>query len=350
MITYNVLRNQSVFASYVSQANPSGFITGVDLSPYATLSALNATGAGLVALLGGYDVSGSASAVSGALQTEINALPTVASLSGSGYYFSGTFYGDGSRLTGIAGGGGGGGSNSGNYTGSFTVNSLQLFESGNFVTSTGWNPLFQPWAFINVGGISLALPTVSGAASNGVTAWVRNNASTVATITTSPANIIAPGKATSSTSFVLQAASTYQIGCFGGSWIVMGGLPYSVADAQITAQNSTGNILSFANPGSAGVNNMYHVSAYLNLTALSTDILHTQVSWTDIAGTARTQNFYPMGATGVSGANISTTGFYAYPPVTIIAKQGSAITVATVATTIGGSMTFDAGANITRLD
>jgi GDSL-like lipase/acylhydrolase family protein len=126
------------------------------------------------------------------------------------------------------------------------------------------------------------------------------------------------------------------------SSLAVGGLK---AHNDLTAQTTAvSTVTSYAVPGS-GSFNTFSVGGYITITALSLDVIQLQVGWTDETSTSRTQSFFVQGAT----TGIGATGAYAYSPVTIRAKQGTTITVATILTTGSGSITYDVGGNITRL-
>lgn len=130
---------------------------------------------------------------------------------------------------------------------------------------------------------------------------------------------------------------------FNGTGFIMAFPRYS-AKNDLTAQTTVGTVTSYAVPGS-GSFGTFEVGGYINTTAVTTDVIVLQISYTDENNTSRTQNLYVPGATtGVS--TVSSNGF---PTVTLRVKQGTTITVATLLTTSGGSITFDAGAKISQL-
>jgi hypothetical protein len=120
-----------------------------------------------------------------------------------------------------------------------------------------------------------------------------------------------------------------------------------VASGNVTAQTvAYANVAQYTVPGSGGANT-YRIGAYIKITAVVTDIIETQVTFTDEGGTSQTLTFFPMGLTT---ATISTTGFVGYPPMDIRVQQGSTIFVKTTLTVGTGSITYDLGGSITQLN
>lgn len=120
-----------------------------------------------------------------------------------------------------------------------------------------------------------------------------------------------------------------------GTYGLMNFQSYCVATSPVRAMQTAGiTVLSYA-PPSAG---MFKVGAWLGVTAIVTDVLEIQVGWTDVNGNAQTVNLI---------AGVSATRFYTMPDLTIFSKgHGTAITVNTILTTGGGTITYDVGAFI----
>lgn len=112
--------------------------------------------------------------------------------------------------------------------------------------------------------------------------------------------------------------------------------PITQATADLTAQSAAGNVTTFTVGASTAT---FNISTYINVTAVSVDVIQGQITYTDENNTAQT----------VSLANISAIGNSAYSPITIRAKNATVITVKTNLTTGAGSITFDTGARITQL-
>jgi hypothetical protein len=117
------------------------------------------------------------------------------------------------------------------------------------------------------------------------------------------------------------------------------------AKNDLTSQSGAGTITSYAVPGS-GSNNNFQISAYINILSIVTDILQVQVTFTGEDNASHTVTFYSQ---GVTSANLTSTGYYPFPPIFVSVKQGTTITASVVFTTGTGSVTYDAGAIITQM-
>lgn len=116
-----------------------------------------------------------------------------------------------------------------------------------------------------------------------------------------------------------------------------------VASNDLTAQTSTTNVISYTTPAAMG---SFRVGGYIDITAVSADVVQLQVSWTDENNVSRVQIFYPM---GVTAPGLNATGFYSFPTADIRAKASTSILVDAVLTTGIGSITFDTGATLQQL-
>lgn len=112
--------------------------------------------------------------------------------------------------------------------------------------------------------------------------------------------------------------------------------PTVQASADLTAQTTAGNITTFTVGASTAT---FNISSYINVTAVSVDVIQGQITYTDENNTAQT----------ISLSNLSAIGNSTYSPITIRAKNATVITVKTNLTTGAGSITFDAGARITQI-
>lgn len=130
----------------------------------------------------------------------------------------------------------------------------------------------------------------------------------------------------------------------GNSW--PGGDKSGGVYASSDLTGKTAAVASVATYTNSGLVGTFRISGYVNITAISTDVIQLQVSYTDENSTARTAIFYPVGKTT---PGLSTTGNTVFPPIDIRCKASTAITVATTLTTGGGSITYDTGATITQL-
>ena len=86
------------------------------------------------------------------------------------------------------------------------------------------------------------------------------------------------------------------------------------------------------------IGGIYQVNAYLNINSISTDVLKTNIQWTDEGGTSRSADFYPQGATSSS---IAVTGPANYPPMTIYCKGGTNLTFNVIFVTGTGSVNYN---------
>jgi len=118
--------------------------------------------------------------------------------------------------------------------------------------------------------------------------------------------------------------------------------PGLVGEADVTGQTGSVNLVTFE----PVTNGTYRVGGYITISAISTDVIQLQVTYTDETSTNRTVAFYPMGAATPS---LSTTGFYVFPTVDIRAQAANPITVSATLTVGGGSITYDAGGSLMRI-
>lgn len=128
---------------------------------------------------------------------------------------------------------------------------------------------------------------------------------------------------------------------------VQAALPYAISTADLTGQSgAVASVLAVTSPND-GSAHQYRIGAYANVTAITLDVFQVQVSYTDENSNSATATFFPQGLTS---ANIAATGNFPFPPMDIRVKANTAITVKTILTTGTGSVTYDVGANIQRLN
>ena len=118
-----------------------------------------------------------------------------------------------------------------------------------------------------------------------------------------------------------------------------------VAHADSTARTKA--VTSLCTYTSAGLHT-YRVGGYINTTAIVTDVIQVQVSYTDENGTPQTV-ILRNNQTGAGGLSVSTVGNFPLLDMDIRVFDGSTITIKTVFTVGGGSTTYDVGGNITFL-
>lgn len=119
--------------------------------------------------------------------------------------------------------------------------------------------------------------------------------------------------------------------------------PIIQTTADLTAQTAAVTVGTFTVGASTAT---FNLSGYINITAVTVDVIELQATYTDENSTSQTVTFFNQGATS---ALLSSIGNSTYPPVLIRAKNGTVITVKTTLTTGTGSIAYDAGARINQL-
>ena len=128
----------------------------------------------------------------------------------------------------------------------------------------------------------------------------------------------------------MQSSGTYY-----GNGSGLTNLSLALVSTNVLAKAAAATLLSLAVP--AGVTNSYTFKGYLNVTAVSVDVIQMQVGFTDEQGNVRT--------VALDG-NITSTGFNPVSSQDIRVKGGTTITISAVLTTGTGSITYDAGASL----
>lgn len=128
----------------------------------------------------------------------------------------------------------------------------------------------------------------------------------------------------------------------GATAMTWANIPLTQASANLTAQTAAVTVTTFTVGASTAT---FDITAYLNITAVTVDVIETQVTYTDENNTSQTANFFTQGATS---ALLSAIGNSVYPPMTIRAKNATVITVKTTLTTGTGSISYDSGATINQ--
>lgn len=266
------------------------------------------------------------------------------------------------------------------------INGPLGFQTGKTGTATGGivlNGLTSGSATIkaqDIAGTStlLTLPNTNATANqfmvqnagNTALTWITGNGTGAPVLTTSPA-LVTPSlgvatatsinkvtftaPTTSATLTLVQGSTLQTTGAFALNLTTTaattptfpagtGTLQYAqVAGADVSGQTAANASIATFTTTASGV---FRIGCYGKITAVATDILEFQVTYTDADGTAQTENFFPQGATT---ALLSTTGNYAFPTKDIQTNSGTAITVKTILTTGGGTIAYRAGATITKL-
>lgn len=112
-------------------------------------------------------------------------------------------------------------------------------------------------------------------------------------------------------------------------------IPMTMASVDTAAQTTAITLTTLTSDVS---NSTYDIGGYINPTAIATDVIQLQCTYTDQNSNSQT----------VSWSNISAVGNSAYSPVTIRVKGGTTITLKTNLSTGGGTITYDAGGYIKK--
>jgi hypothetical protein len=119
----------------------------------------------------------------------------------------------------------------------------------------------------------------------------------------------------------------------------------NVASSDLTAQTAANSSVATYTVGGGGTGT-FRIGAYLNITAVTLDVIQIQVNYTDENSNTRTATFFGMGTTS---AGLSTVGNSNFGSVDIRCKASTAITITTTLTTSTGSITYDVGGTIQQL-
>lgn len=159
-----------------------------------------------------------------------------------------------------------------------------------------------------------------------------------------PAAARLAGNTTTAKQFLTQTGTGSASAVPAWGAIAASDIPFLGTSANLTGQNAAVASVATLTPTATST---YQVSPYLNVTAIATDVIEVQVTYSDENSAAQTLTFFPMGLTS---ALVSTTGPANYPVATIRAGTGSAIVVKTTLTTSIGTIAYDVGANIQRIN
>jgi len=129
------------------------------------------------------------------------------------------------------------------------------------------------------------------------------------------------------------ATNTTQIATMAAIQAAIALTPQIKGTADLTSQSAAGNITTFTVGASTAT---FDVSGYINVTAVTTDVIEAQITYTDENSTAQT----------ITLSSISAIGNNSFSSGKIRCKNGTVITAKTTLTTGIGSITFDAGARI----
>lgn len=206
---------------------------------------------------------------------------------------------------------------------SLTVNCDAQFQSGTWAGLIGLHGGIEDPSFSQ--GTAGQVATSTGAGSwhwaAGVTVdW--NNPGTL-------------GATTPNTVKATTVATTGKVITYNNVATAGGGIPVIRAQAQQPAQTTGQTICTFT-PGATGT---FIVSGFVNITAVTLDVIKLTVTYKDRNGTSQTLT--PLSGLGAIGNNSFSTGE--------IQCNNTVITVATTLTTGTGSITYDDGATIMQL-
>jgi hypothetical protein len=116
------------------------------------------------------------------------------------------------------------------------------------------------------------------------------------------------------------------------------------ASSDLIAQTtSNANVATYTNGSVAGT---FRIGSYLNITAVTSDVIQMQVNYTDENNNTRTAVFFSMGTTSTG---LSVAGNSSFGTIDIRVKSLTPITEITTLTTSSGSITYDVGGTITQL-
>lgn len=221
--------------------------------------------------------------------------------------------------------------------GSTVTDAASLFVQAGAAGATGnWNSWFK-YGLTRVSGMQLDTLTASSAVATDANKRLVSVANTG-----TGSNVLAASPTLTGTPTAPTAASgtnTTQI----ATTAYVDRNPQIKTTADLTAQSAAVTVGTFTVGASTAT---FNISAYLNITAVTVDVIEMQVTYTDENSTSQTATFFTQGATS---ALLSAIGNSVYPPLTIRAKNATTITVKTTLTTGTGSIAYDAGTRIIQM-
>ncbi len=120
------------------------------------------------------------------------------------------------------------------------------------------------------------------------------------------------------------------------------GVPKIIAVNNLTSQTTPGAAIVAPVTPNDGLYRTYQVSSYLSVNAISLNTLSVKVDFTDDHGYSQTLLFSPQ---GVASPNITTSGFYGFPPMNIRTTPNTAISVNVIVSGVG-SQDYNVGASV----
>lgn len=133
----------------------------------------------------------------------------------------------------------------------------------------------------------------------------------------------------------------------GASTLTGAGIP-TMTSADLTAQTAAVTSVTTVTAPNDSAMHTYQVGAYINVNSVSVDVIQVQVAYTDENSTAQTQTFSSIGSS--PAISFSTIGDFNLSTFNIRAKFNTSITIKTVLTTGIGSINYDCGGSIMRIN
>lgn len=120
----------------------------------------------------------------------------------------------------------------------------------------------------------------------------------------------------------------------------------SAVSGDLTGQTGAVTTVATVTSPNDGSKHTYSLGAYLNITAVTLDVVQEQVIYTDENGTSQTESFFPSGLTS---GGVGTVGNFPMQTMNIRVNPNTAVTVKTILTTGTGSIAYDVGGTIQLL-
>lgn len=146
-----------------------------------------------------------------------------------------------------------------------------------------------------------------------------------------------------SNNIISSAVTATELGFLSG---VTSPLKFTTGD--LTVQTAAVSSVTAITAPNDSAMHTFQVGAYLTVNAIVTDVIQVQVSYTDENSASQTQNFSTIGA--APAISISTTGAFVFASFNIRAKFNTTVTIKTNLTTSIGSINYDIGGTIQRLN
>jgi hypothetical protein len=129
-----------------------------------------------------------------------------------------------------------------------------------------------------------------------------------------------------------------------GAILLFNSVPVPIPFIYTTLGLTDAAVLGYVTSPNDSGQHVYSISAFASITAIATDVLEINVSYTDENGTPQTLTLIPLGA---STPQMSTTGVYTFATFLIYTTFNTLISVNAILTTSSGSIAYDGIASIT---